>query len=250
MFDGNYRTIIKRKKIDNMKKNLCAIYTRVSTTEQDVEAQLLACRKYCDEHDYHIVDEYTDKKTGRNEKRKDFQRMLKDATYRRFDVLVLFKLDRLSRGTIREVINILDRLKSYNVQVISISEPYLNTSPDNPTSELILLIMSWCASVESKRISERVSSGITKWKADHPNKRWCGKDWDIDKALSMRKQGASWRTIEREINKDGHIITMQGIRKELLKRGCEKCVNLPSKKKAPSDTCQEPPTMLGVKIED
>jgi DNA invertase Pin-like site-specific DNA recombinase len=205
-----------------------ALYSRTSTDEQNFEMQLLACRKYCAEKGHTIVAEYSDKRTGRNENRSGYQAMMKDALYRKFEAIIVWKMDRLTRGTIREVIAILEKLEKYHIQVISITEPYLST--DNPSSELILLVMAWCANMESKRIGERVSGGIQRWKSEHPNKRWRGKEWDIDKALQMRQQGHSWKQIETVIRNDGCDITSAGIRKELLKLGCPKAINLPSKK--------------------
>ena len=90
--------------------------------------------------------------------------------------------------------------------------------------------MAWAAGQESKHIGERVSAGIERWESEHPGKRWRGKEWDIEKAIKLRKEGKGWRYIEKELKKDGYDISYAGIRKELLNRGFEKGVNLPSKK--------------------
>ena len=206
------------------------IYARVSTKkdEQNPETQLIALQDYCKKHQLDIVDSYVDRKTGRNVERPEYKRMLKDAMYHRFDRLIVWKMDRLSRGKIREVLNIIHKIKSYNVDIVSITEPFLST--DNPSSDLILSVMAWCANIESERIGERVSSGISRWEKEH-GKRWHSKEWDIDKAMMLREQGKGWRAIEKELRADGYDITYAGIRKELLKRGYQKGVNLPTKKK-------------------
>jgi len=206
-----------------------AIYARVSTGKdsQHPETQILPCTRYCNERGYQIIETYIDRTSGRNFKRSQYQRMMKDALYRRFDKIVVFKMDRLSRGTIREVLNVLEKLKGYGVTVESITEPFLNT--DNPSWDLILSIMAWCANMESQRISERVTAGISRWEKEH-NRRWKAKDWDRDLAITLRKQGMGWRSIEKEMRRLGYNITFQGIRKELLRVGLEKGVNLPSKK--------------------
>lgn len=215
-----------------------AIYCRVSTKKetQNPETQLIPCNRYCKENNYTIIDTYIDKKSGRNVKRPAFQKMMKDALYHKFDLILVWKMDRLSRGGIRETYNILDKLKRYGINVISITEPFLNTN--NPTSDLILAVLSWASEMESKNISERVSAGINRWEKKH-NKKWKSKEWDKNKAIELRKQGLGWRSIEKEMHKLGYHITFAGIRKELLKMGMPKGVNLPCKKSTDNKTSKK-----------
>ena len=207
-----------------------AIYARVSTKkeEQNPETQLIPCRRFCKEHSWEIVDEYVDRMSGRNQKRPELQRLFRDAMYHRFDAVVVWKMDRFSRGGIRDTYKALDRLKQYGVNVYSVTEPFLNT--DSPVADLILAVIAWAANFESQHISERVKAGIERWKHEHPGRRWRGKNWDIEKAIRLRRQGLGWRSIERELRKDGYDVSYIAIRKELLKHGFEKGVNLPSKK--------------------
>jgi len=198
----------------------------VSTEDQNPQNQLLVCEKYCNENGYEIVDTYIDKKSGRTENRPEYSKMMKDALYHRFEGVIVWKMDRFSRGGIKQVYKAIDTLASYNIRVFSVTEPFLSTE-NNPTAELILAILSWAANVESKLIGERVKAGINRWKKENPNKRWHSKEWDIGKAIELRKQGLGWRTIEKELQKDGYAITWAAIRKELLKRGFERGVNLP-----------------------
>ena len=66
-----------------------AIYVRVSTEEQNPQNQLLICEKYCNENACEIIDTYIDKKSGRTENRPEYSRMMKDALYHRFDVVIV-----------------------------------------------------------------------------------------------------------------------------------------------------------------
>src|SRR5688572_25215966 len=81
-----------------------AIYTRVSTQMQDAEdkvsldEQLADCERYCEKHGYHVVVRYSDVKSGTTSKRTDFQRMLEAAERADFDVIVTWKVGRISRG--------------------------------------------------------------------------------------------------------------------------------------------------------
>ncbi|MFH1487155.1 MAG: recombinase family protein [Chloroflexota bacterium] len=82
-----------------------AIYARVSDPRQAEEdkaslpEQLLRMENYCQEKGYTIVDRYVDAGySGATTKRPEFQRMLQDARGKRFNVVVCWKADRLSRG--------------------------------------------------------------------------------------------------------------------------------------------------------
>ena len=206
-----------------------ALYARVSTKkeEQNPETQLLPLREYAKRKNDEIVDTYVDRSTGRNVKRKEYQRLMKDALYHKFEKIYVWKMDRLSRGRIIEVLKTLEKLKGYSIDVESITEPFLNTT--NPTWDLILSILAWAAHLESERIGERVSAGAYRYKKEH-GKHWKAKEWNVDKAVELRKQGKGWRTIEKELRKDGDDISWAGIRAKLLELGFDKGINIPSKK--------------------
>ncbi len=82
-----------------------ALYARVSTPAQGEEdkasipEQVARIEKHCQEKGYTIADRYVDiGYSGAKSKRPEFQRMLADAKNSRFDVVVCWKADRLSRG--------------------------------------------------------------------------------------------------------------------------------------------------------
>jgi site-specific DNA recombinase len=96
------------------------LYARVSTLAQGEEdkasipEQVARIEEYCQNKGYVIVDRYIDIGfSGAKSKRPEFQRMLNDARSRKFDVIVCWKADRLSRGmypaaALMEVIEPLD----------------------------------------------------------------------------------------------------------------------------------------------
>src|SRR5215831_4401778 len=94
----------------------CAIYSRVSTTKQENENQLAQLRAFAGHIGWPIVIEYIDQVTGKNSDRPEFQRMLQDASQRRFDLLLFWSLDRLSREGALETLQHLNRLTGYGVQ--------------------------------------------------------------------------------------------------------------------------------------
>ena len=81
-----------------------AIYVRVSTTEQaeegySVDEQIRVLREYCELHDYTVYDEYIDRGiSGKNiSGRPAVQRLLQDAEQKQFDVVLVWKMNRLAR---------------------------------------------------------------------------------------------------------------------------------------------------------
>ena len=81
-----------------------AVYARVSTSLQDGEdktslrEQLASCTSYCQDRGYDLVASYSEVGSGTTRRRAEFQRMLADARRGRFDTIVCWKSDRLSRG--------------------------------------------------------------------------------------------------------------------------------------------------------
>ena len=89
-----------------------ALHARVSTKDgrQDTENQLIALRQYCAKQGWEIVGEYVDHETGGHSRRPHFQQMLADARQRKFDLVLFWSLDRLSREGVSATLNHLERL--------------------------------------------------------------------------------------------------------------------------------------------
>jgi DNA invertase Pin-like site-specific DNA recombinase len=92
-----------------------AIYSRVSTLKQDTENQLVQLREFAAKQGWEIVAEYTDYESGAKAERAEFQRMFQDASRRKFDLVLFWALDRLSREGVLETLQHLNRLTSYGV---------------------------------------------------------------------------------------------------------------------------------------
>ena len=140
-----------------------AIYARVSTSEQDVNNQLRALRNYARALEGEIVEEYVDKASGKSSNRPEFRRLLKNAEQHKFDLVLVWALDRFSREGILNTLSYLRRLKENGVYIKSLQEPWLDTR-DEGMGNLLIAIFSWVAEQERKRISERTKEGLKKAK--------------------------------------------------------------------------------------
>ena len=126
--------------------------------------------------------------------------MLADAAARRFDLVVFWALDRLTREGPLKTLLYLEQLASSDVKFKSFTEPMLDTT--TPVGELLIPILSWVAKQERQRISDRTRAGLET--ARHKGKtlgRPRGTRLDVAKIALLRGQGLTVRAIARQIGK-------------------------------------------------
>ena len=116
----------------------CAIYARVSTSEQvrgySIDAQLGACRDYAGAQGWLVVGNYTDPgHSGTGDRRPAFQKLVTDGLTGLFDVVLIHKSDRFARNR-KHAITYKSLLRENGVQVISVSQPI---DPDDPAGMLL-----------------------------------------------------------------------------------------------------------------
>src|SRR5262245_48575542 len=99
----------------------CALYARVSTTDQHTDNQLLELRAYCSSRGWTITREYIDTGiSGAKERRPALDELIRDARRRRFDVLACWRLDRLGRD-LRHLVVMLDELTAIGLGFVSLN---------------------------------------------------------------------------------------------------------------------------------
>jgi DNA invertase Pin-like site-specific DNA recombinase len=136
-----------------------AIYARVSTDEQNPKNQVEPLRSFAQSLDLEIVEEYIDVVSGGDSNRPGFKRLLAGADAHKFDIILIWALDRFSREGILNTLAYLKRLKNANVSLRSLKESWLNTS-DEGMGQLLIAIFSWVAAQERQRLSERTKEGL------------------------------------------------------------------------------------------
>jgi DNA invertase Pin-like site-specific DNA recombinase len=172
-----------------------AIYARVSTKDkgQDVENQLRQLREFSALQGWSIVREYVDHETGSTNDRAEFQSMFRDASQRKFDVLLFWALDRLSREGVLETLQHLNRLTACGVDYRSFTEQYFDSC--GVFKDAVIAIIATVAKQERIRISQRVRAGLDVARAKG---RRFGRPKvvvDSDLIALLRNQGCSWREI-------------------------------------------------------
>ena len=174
-----------------------AIYGRVSTIDQNVDNQIIELEKYCNNRNMSIFSKYIDKGvSGSKESRPEFDRMLADASKRKFDVLLVWKLDRLSRS-LKHLLNTLDTLQSLNISFICYSD---NIDTTTPTGKLMFQMVGAFAEFERELIRERVKLGLQRAKSKGIKLGRPKLKVNKYKILQMRNSGMSIRSIAKKLN--------------------------------------------------
>jgi len=177
-----------------------AIYARVSTDKQKVDMQLHELRQYVARSGWTVFEEFIDQNaTGGNTKRPAFQAMLAAARQIKFQILLVWKLDRLSRS-LKDLIITLDELGSLGIDFVSYDNR-LDTS--TPTGKLVFQIVGAVAEFEKDIIRERVVAGLAT--ARQKGKRLGRPPLPphiYDQAVAMRAQGLSFKKIGKALGID------------------------------------------------
>ena len=137
-----------------------ALYARVSTADKDQnpEVQLSKLREYCGEMGWVVYQEYVDQASAADLLRKEaWKRLMKDAALHKFDVLLVWKIDRTFSSIIHAA-NTLTMLRGYRVGFRSYMEPSIDTT--TPHGEFIFNIMAAVAALERQTMSQRVRGGM------------------------------------------------------------------------------------------
>ena len=142
--------------------NKVAIYVRVSTTSQaeegySIDEQRDKLEAYCKIKDWSVYDVYTDGGfSGSNTNRPAIERLIKDAKNKKFDTVLVYKLDRLSRSQKDTLYLIEDIFIKNNIAFLSLQE---NFDTSTPFGKAMIGLLSVFAQLEREQIKERMQLG-------------------------------------------------------------------------------------------
>ena len=133
-----------------------AIYCRVSTEEQDNDKQEYICKEYSQRNNFIITKVYKDIISGKTTSRPEFNKLLDDMRYQRFDAIVVTKLDRIGRS-LGHLISLFEEFNKRGVNFISVTQ---NIDTTTATGKLQLHVLGAFAEFERNIISERTKEGL------------------------------------------------------------------------------------------
>ena len=199
------------------------LYPRVSGHEQEdnysIPEQIDRMKKYCESKDWMVYKIYTDSVyTGSNMDRPGLQDMIKDCKNGKLDMVLVYKLDRLSRSQKDTLFLIEDVFEKNGVGFTSMTE---NFDTSTPHGKFIVGILSVFAQLEREKIKERTMLGKEsrakegKWHGG----RWTPVGYDyiggmlypneyeamqVKKIAGLFLKGTPVRTIERMMTEKGY----------------------------------------------
>ena len=171
-----------------IKKKTCYVYDRVSDQKQakygySIEAQSDKCVNYGEEHDFVVLKIFEDKgETGTNSDRPDFQKMLTECEEHPVDAIIVYNTDRFARNETDHFL-LREKLKKLGTQLISVSQPMIDESPEGRLLDTVLAGVNAFASRDNGR---KTKNGM--WKR-----------WDMGWWNGLAPPGYL------NVDKDGHI---------------------------------------------
>jgi DNA invertase Pin-like site-specific DNA recombinase len=170
-----------------------ALYARVSTLNgQDPEMQLSELREYASRRGWSIACEYVDRGvSGSKESRPELNQLMADAHRRKFDAILVWKIDRFGRS-LKHLVNALADLCAYGVAFISFRD---NLDLSTPSGRLMFQIIGAMAEFERSLIQERVRAGLRNARAR--GKRFGRPKAPVDSSAvaALRAEGRSWAEV-------------------------------------------------------
>jgi len=191
------------------------IYARVSTTDQKCEMQLAELREYASRRGWQVAGEYVDTGwSGAKANRPEFNRLMKDASQRKLDAILCWKLDRFGRSLLH-CKSALQELQTYGVRFMATSQN-IDTDESNPASRFLVHILMAAAEFERELIRERAMAGQKRYR-DHYEAGKVGKEvhsksgkdlpigrpkriFTRQEVSDLRGRGLSYRQIARQLD--------------------------------------------------
>ena len=142
-------------------KKRAAIYARVSTDGQTTENQTAALKEVAARRGWDIVEVYVDHGISgakARDKRPSYDRMLKEASRRKFDVVMAWAIDRMGRS-LRDLIDTIEHLDAAGVDLY-LDQQHIDTT--TPAGKLLFHISGAFAEFERNMIRQRINAGLAR----------------------------------------------------------------------------------------
>lgn len=207
--------------------NKVAIYVRVSTSSQaeegySIDEQKAKLEAYCEIKDWKIYDTYIDGGfSGANTQRPELERLISDAKRKKIDIVLVYKLDRLSRSQKDTLFLIEDVFAKNDVAFISLQENFDTSTPFGKAS---IGMLSVFAQLEREQIKERMMLGKEGRAKNGKSMSWTtipfGYDYSketgilsvnptqaliVNRIFTEYLNGKSVVKIIRDLNAEGHV---------------------------------------------
>jgi DNA invertase Pin-like site-specific DNA recombinase len=129
--------------------------------------------------------------------RPELTRLMNDARERRFDLVVVWKLDRWGRS-VADSMRTIQELDALGVKFLAVTQN-IGTEESSPMARFMLTIMSAFAELEEELIRERTVAGVRAAKANGKTLGRTRRVFRRDEAIRLRNGGLSWREVAKRL---------------------------------------------------
>ena len=173
----------------------CALYLRVSTNKQDCAMQEEELRQYCQRRQWDVVETYQDVISGRKDTRPSLNRLMQDARRGKFEVVAVYRLDRLGRS-LQHLVSTVNEWHAHGVAFVSMSEAIDFTGP---TGQFMFNLLASFAEFERASIRQRVKSGVDQARREGKTLGRPRAILDAGRIDALRSAGYSWARIGEDL---------------------------------------------------
>ena len=183
-----------------------AVYVRVSTSGQTTENQLIELVEVCDRNKWHITNVYNETISGTKgvDERAELNRLMQDASRKKFSKVVVWSVDRVGRS-MKHLVAVLSQLKDLGCDIYSYKQA-IDTSTTMGSS--FFQIVGIFAELENNMRKERQKIGIRR--ALDNGAKFGRKSIMTDKlvqsVVDLRHRGLSMRGIATELDVSTTIV--------------------------------------------
>jgi len=190
------------------------IYARVSTSDQNPELQIREIQDYASRQGWEIVETYQDTISGAKASRPGLNSLMADARRRKFNCLLVWKLDRFGRSLV-DCLNNIRFVEDHGIRFVAVTQS-LDTDIENPASRFLLHVLGAAAEFERSLIRERTQAGRLRYQQDYKAGKVgktvysrSGKNMPTgrpkrvftrERVIELRRGGASIRAIAKQLN--------------------------------------------------
>lgn len=138
-----------------------AIYSRKSVetdTGESIKNQIAICKRYFERENEKCRFEIFEDEgfSGKNTDRPDFKRMMQLVKIKQFDIVAVYKVDRIARNIV-DFVNVFDKLEKLNVKLVSVTEGF---DPSTPIGKMMMMLLASFAEMERMNIAQRVKDNM------------------------------------------------------------------------------------------
>ncbi len=188
---------------------MIAAYVRVSTRQQDYSSQKSAIEQAARARGEKIERFFQEKRSGAassREARPALAELLQAARAGEVSKVYVFRIDRLSRGGIRDTLTVVDALKAGGCALVTVADGF---DLEGPAAPVVLAVMAWAAQMERQALGERISAARDRIEA--AGGRW-GRPRRIDpgtldKARALAAEGLSHARISARLKVPRSTVT-------------------------------------------